>query len=134
MVTYNSKVGLELVIPLSILFFGIGGFMAYQGIWVGLGITLLCSLFIIHIFSTTVYQINTDTLRINSGFFFQECIEIKSIRKVSKSRNILQSPALSLDRIELTYNRFDSILLSPRDKAGFVAELLKRNPSIVVQL
>ncbi|WP_420153406.1 PH domain-containing protein [Siphonobacter sp.] len=108
--------------------------MAYQGIWVGLGIILLCSLLIIHVFATTIYQMDTDTLRITSGFFFHECIEIKSIRKVSESRNILQSPALSLDRIELIYNRFDSILLSPRDKAGFVAELLKRNPTIEVQL
>lgn len=134
MVKYTSKVGLELVIPISILCLGIGGFMAYQGIWIGLGIILLCSLFIIHVFATTIYQMDTDTLRITSGFFFHECIEIKSIRKVSESRNILQSPALSLDRIELIYNRFESILLSPRDKAGFVAELLKRNPTIEVQL
>ncbi len=134
MITYPSKIGLELVLPISILWLGIASFMAYQGIWVGLGILLLCSLFIIHVFSTTIYQMDTDTLRITSGFFFQECIEIKSIRKVSRSGNIIQSPALSLDRIELIYNRFDRILLSPRDTAGFVAELLKRNPSIEVQL
>ncbi|OZI09097.1 hypothetical protein BWI93_05550 [Siphonobacter sp. BAB-5385] len=134
MIIYSSKIGFELVFPISILCLGLASFMAYQGIWVGLGIILLCSLFIIYTFSTTLYQMDTDTLRISSGFFFQECIEIKSIRKVSRSGNILQSPALSLDRIELIYNRFDSILLSPRDKAGFVAELLKRNPSIEVQL
>jgi len=38
----------------------------------------------------------------------------------------------SLDRLEIFYNRFDSVVISPEDKAGFIAELTKLNPEIEV--
>jgi hypothetical protein len=42
----------------------------------------------------------------------------------------MSSPALSLDRIEIFYNKFDSVIISPKNKADFVAELKSINPAI----
>ena len=43
-------------------------------------------------------------------------IDIKSIRKIIETYNPLSSPAASIDRLEIFYNKFDSILISPKDK------------------
>lgn len=57
-----------------------------------------------------------------------------SIKNISETRNPISSPALSLDRLEIVYNRFDSVLISPADKIDFIAELLHRKPDIEVGL
>lgn len=61
-------------------------------------------------------------------------IEIKNIKKIYKTRNPLSSPALSIDRIAIVYNKYDEVLISPKDKEQFVEDLLKINPTIEVKL
>lgn len=61
-------------------------------------------------------------------------VEIQTIRKIYKTRNPLSSPALSLDRIAIVYNKFDEVLISPKNKKEFIDELLKINPDIVVEI
>ncbi|WP_333876952.1 PH domain-containing protein [Flavobacterium sp.] len=61
-------------------------------------------------------------------------IDIMKIKKIYSTNNPLSSPALSLDRIAVTYNTFDEILISPKNRAEFIAELLKINPNIVVEV
>jgi hypothetical protein len=61
-------------------------------------------------------------------------VEIQTIRKIYKTRNPLSSPALSLDRIAIVYNKYDEVLISPKYKKEFVDELLKINPAIVVEI
>lgn len=59
-------------------------------------------------------------------------IDINSIKKVYRTNNPLSSPALSLDRIAIVYNKYDEILISPKDQSAFIAHLLSINPNIVV--
>lgn len=59
-------------------------------------------------------------------------IDIKTIRKIYNTNNPLSSPALSLDRIAVVYNKFDEILISPKEKKAFIEALLKINPDIEV--
>jgi len=61
-------------------------------------------------------------------------IDIKTIRKVYATRNPLSSPALSINRIAIVYNKYDEILISPKNREDFISELLKVNPSIEVKL
>lgn len=131
---YKSKIGLELIVPLSILLAGTGGLMRYKQIWPGVAIIALITFFIMHLFATTYYKVDTYMVQIKSGLFFSKSLEIKSIKRIVETRNPISSPALSLDRIELIYNRFDSVLISPKDKKGFIQELIKVNPGIEVQL
>ena len=60
-------------------------------------------------------------------------IEISTIRKIYRTNNPLSSPALSLDRIAIVYNKFDEILISPKERNEFIKELLKINPSIEIK-
>jgi len=61
-------------------------------------------------------------------------IDIKTIRKVYATKNPLSSPALSINRIAIVYNKYDEILLSPENRKDFVEELLKVNPNIEVKI
>ncbi|GAB3340732.1 hypothetical protein GCM10027299_54370 [Larkinella ripae] len=83
---------------------------------------------------TTHYRIDRNILKIQSGFLVHQDISIESIKRISETNNPISSPALSLDRIEILYNRFDSVLISPKDKTGFIADLLRQKPDIEVRL
>jgi hypothetical protein len=47
-------------------------------------------------------------------------IRLDEIHGVRTSRSLLASPALSLQRIEITYGNGRRILLSPEDRDGFL--------------
>jgi hypothetical protein len=80
-------------------------------------------------FRTVKYKIEGQYLRI-----WTTKIDIHSIKKVYRTNNPLSSPALSLDRIAIVYNKYDEILISPKDRSAFIAELLSINPAIEVVL
>lgn len=61
------------------------------------------------------------------------------INKISKIENVktwyvtsILKPALGSYGLTITYNKFDDIYLSPKNKSEFVAELLKINPNIQI--
>lgn len=136
MTTYKSKFGYEIFFFL-ILFFGlIIGFMIYQRepleavISVG-GIFLLIYLLFFYLnFSTEYIIANDGVLKIKCGFLYNKWFDIKKIKSIAKTKNLISSPEPSLDRIELTYGEFDVVVISPKDKIGFARELTKINPKI----
>lgn len=96
----------------------------------GLSIAMLAVLGLIgFMFWKIKYEIDEKTLKI-----WWITVEIQSIQKIYKTRNPLSSPALSLDRIAIVYNKYDEVLISPKDKKEFVKALLKINPNILVEL
>ena len=79
----------------------------------------------------TCYTINTDgTLNIKCGFFMNVNIPINSIKNIEPTHTILSAPALSFDRMEVFYGRYDSVVISPVDPEDFIAELKNINPAI----
>lgn len=90
--------------------------------------------FIGHMLLTTYYQVEGNTLTIKCGFLINQEVKIDTIRKIKETSNPLSAPAASLDRLEIAFNKFDNVLISPKDKAGFINELTKLNPGIEVQL
>jgi len=90
--------------------------------------------FILHMFLNTKYFIEGDELKVQCGFIKYKPFKIKSMKKISKTNNIISSPAVSFDRIEITYGKFDEIILSPKDKHKFADDLLKINPDIINNL
>ncbi len=69
---------------------------------------------------STKYTVNKDTLLVQSGPFRWR-IARNEITKISASKSILSSPAMSLDRIRIDYaGGRNSILISPKDKDGFL--------------
>lgn len=129
---YKSEIGLELSIPIGVLLLALGGLMIWNRVWIGLVIILITVIFILHLFSTTYYLIAGDQLRIKSGFFVDMTISIPSITKIRETHNPVSSPALSLHRLEIKYNRFDYVLISPKDRTHFIADLLHVSDQIEV--
>jgi len=71
----------------------------------------------------TRYELTPGRLRIRCGPF-RWTTPLNEIRAVEPTRNPLSSPALSLvDRLRIDYGRGSSVMISPRDKARFLAEL-----------
>ncbi len=132
MINYKSKLGLELIIPISLLF----GYALFELIaeksWLGVLIILLTISFIFYTFLSINYKIEKEKLNVKCAFIINENIEIKSIRKITETYNPLSSPAASINRIEIFYNKFDSILISPKNKKDFIQDILKINPNIEV--
>lgn len=90
--------------------------------------------FIWFVSKSTRYIVDGNLLIVKCMFIVNEKIEINKIRKIEKTNSILSSPALSLDRIAIKYNKFDEVYISPQEKQFFVNELLKINPEIEVRI
>jgi Bacterial PH domain len=131
---FYSKIGMEVVVPIGLIIGFTSAIMIAQKAWAGLAINLLVILFIVHLITTTFYQLEGKSLRIKSGFIINKLIMIDSIRKIQKSNSLFSSPAASLDRLEIFYNKYDSILISPKDNQKFLAELQKINPTIEIDV
>ncbi len=133
MTKYHSKIDLVLLLPLIL---GLGGgvvFMMLAHAWVGLIIIVLASLFIAHVFLTTYYIVDSNTLIIRSGYLVNMRIDITTIKEIAETRDAISSPALSFDRLYIKYNQKSDVIVSPKDKEGFIQELLLVNPSIKVK-
>ncbi len=132
---FRSKIGLELAIPL-VLVFGITGMiiMSTPASLIG-GIILLCTAaFIVHLFITTCYTVEGNTLRIQCGFLYNDRIDISSIQQISETNNPLSSPATSIDRLEIRYGQSGMVLISPKEKQAFIREIQALNPAVKVVL
>jgi len=67
----------------------------------------------------TYYTVDKQTLRIVSGpFRFR--VSLDDIHSIKATGNPLSSPALSLDRIMITYGNNRKIMVSPADRRGFL--------------
>ncbi|OKS85556.1 hypothetical protein RG47T_1002 [Mucilaginibacter polytrichastri] len=82
----------------------------------------------------TKYTINNDALIIKSGLIIKIDIDIKKIKKVIPNNTIWSAPALSSDRIEIFYNTYDSVVISPKNKKEFIEMLKQINPAIVSEV
>jgi len=131
---YRSKIGKEIVIPIVAIIGGVLIFMIVVKAWAGILVILLVSAFILHLFATTYYTITGDVLNVRSGLIIDTNIEIGKITKITATRNMLSSPALSLDRLEISYNKYDSVQISPKDKELFIQALKNINNRIVCEL
>jgi hypothetical protein len=97
--------------------------------WV-LVLTLTPQALVIWILARTFYVVDEDSLLVRSGPF-RWTIPLASVRSLSATRNPLSSPALSLDRIAVDHAG-GRLLLSPRNKAGFVRAILAIAPGVMV--
>jgi hypothetical protein len=134
--TFRSKVDawLRLVVAGGV---GAMWLSAVRRIWAGRSIDaldvlvpLLATAFIVWVFSGTYYVITADVLIVHAGPI-RRTVPLQSIQRLRATHNPLSSPALSLDRIEVTYGS-KRILVSPRDKRGFVNAVMERVPTVTL--
>lgn len=75
--------------------------------------------------ASTAYTLNDTELVVRAGPFKWR-VPIHEIRSVTPTRSALSSPALSLDRLCIEYCDSRSIMVSPRNRDGFLLELEAR--------
>jgi hypothetical protein len=93
-------------------------------------VPLLATAFVVWVFRATYYVITADALIVQAGPI-RRTVPLQSIQRLRATRNPLSAPALSLDRIEVTYGS-RRLLVSPQDKRGFVNAVMKRAPAVVL--
>jgi uncharacterized membrane protein YraQ (UPF0718 family) len=134
MTTYKAKPEFVLITPLLIILVVFGFIMAYNKAWAGLVVMIIIASVVTHMFLTTYYQVEDRVLKVKSGFLFKKIIAIDSIKKIGNAKGLLNSSATSPDRIEINYNKSNSIIISPKDTTGFIGELKKIKPDIEFDL
>ena len=73
----------------------------------------------------TGYTVTDELLIVRSGPFSWN-VRISEIKSVRRVRDMASSPALSLDRVLVSYGPGKELMVSPRDEDRFVTEISKR--------
>ncbi|MBS7332625.1 MAG: PH domain-containing protein [Weeksellaceae bacterium] len=135
-IKYPSKIGIELILIAYLPFIYLFYFVYKEFNLVGTIVIGILFIFMTYLLFSTVYTIDSYSkkLVIQSGFIFHKKIDIEHIKAIKKSRSWISSPALSIDRIEISYNTYDSVLISPKNREQFIQELQQINPNIELQL
>lgn len=90
------------------------------------GIELLVLALIVGTLRSTRYEVTGREVIVRSPPFRWR-IEIESIESIRPSRSLVSSPALSLDRLEIRYSGDRRMLISPRDREGFLEAVVARS-------
>lgn len=130
MVKYRSKIGWFLVLVLLVMIGAVVYVLLKEPMGMGAVVLLLATLFMVYFLLTTYYEIGDGVLRIKSGFLINRTILITNIKKIEATNRPVGAPAASLDRLEVYYNKYQSIILSPKKKRMFVGHLIRLNPKI----
>ncbi|MGB3585831.1 MAG: PH domain-containing protein [Tunicatimonas sp.] len=139
MQVFKSKIGYELLIPITLIVGAIPIWVIVDGapveaIVVVSLIILVTYAFVLYILLGTTYTIiDNRYLTVRSGFTKYKPIAIGTIKAIFKTNNLTSSPAPSFDRIKIYYGNGNSIIISPKDKQKFVSALKNINPGISYQ-
>ncbi|RFS15401.1 hypothetical protein D0T08_14705 [Emticicia sp. C21] len=132
---FNSKISYWLFVPLLCFLMVLLVMTVMQKLWIGIIVLLGATALILSFLFRTYYQIEGDTLKIVCGFLFKQEVDIKKIRKIEKTDNPISSPALSVrDRIEIYYDKYDSVIISPERQTEFIQILKLINKNISTNL
>ena len=100
-----------------------------------IGITSLVIGLFLWIYFGTYYKIENGYLYHRSGPFFGK-MKISSIQKITYHSGwyvpVVYKPSTDIVGVIITYNKFDDIYFSPKDRDKFVEDLLKINLKIEV--
>lgn len=134
-ILYRSKIGVEIVALLAAGM--IPGFITTLADDKQDKSEVLCILIPIYILVfglilSTRYKIDGNMLRIYVLVFPYKPIDITTITKIKETNNPISAPATSIDRLGITHSK-GYMLVSPKDKPGFIAALQHINPDIIFQ-
>lgn len=97
-------------------------------------ISLLMALLVLHVFFNTYYRITADGMLVaHCSIFPEKRIAIEQIEAIEPSLMPVSSYALSLNRLIVWADGKPWMLISPVNRANFIRELQKINPSIQIK-
>lgn len=128
---YRSKVDVWLVVVLVGVPIGLVDFLL-DGVGIDdrfatllmLSVVVAMLGFFLWLCASTSYSIIGEFLSVKSGPF-SWMIPIDEIASIEPTHNPASSPALSLDRLVIRYGHGAELMISPKDKSGFIEELKK---------
>ncbi|MEM9998203.1 MAG: PH domain-containing protein [Bacteroidota bacterium] len=135
-ITYRSKVDrwIAVAIGLTVLVsLGTTGLLLVEGkpwgwligaVLVGVGAVWPAWAFL-----TTAYHFSDDQLVIRCGPSVTR-VPLDEITAIKPTRDPLSAPALSLDRLRITYGARKQVLISPQDQAAFLKALQERTATL----
>ena len=132
---FRSKIGAIMIIPAAILILAGAPATAMamsEGRPVLAAVFTLPFALVAWILLTTKYQITADHLVIRCAFLTSR-VPLRSIVHVRPTRTILSAPALSLDRLEITYDGGIAVI-SPAKREEFLAEIRARCPRAEIRV
>ena len=88
-------------------------------------VSLFCLALCVWTLLGTYYVIDATSLVVRSGPFHWT-VALRDIRSVQETRDIRSGPALSFDRLRIEYGAGRVLLISPREKDAFLADLARR--------
>ncbi|MCL6265309.1 PH domain-containing protein [Flagellimonas myxillae] len=130
---YRSKVGPVLLIFILLIYGAATYFLLMDWNWTGGVIHFSVMILTLYLLFSISYEVKGRELLINYAAFYQKKLDISTITHIGESRNPMGSPAASLDRLGISY-KGGFVLVSPKDKKGFVDHLTSINPRITIQL
>lgn len=86
---------------------------------------------LIWLWFSTGYLVENNTLKMLVGPF-KQTIDIQRIKKITKERSIVTSPALAVDRLIIQYGHCKYVSISPKKEYEFIKLLLSKNPHIQI--
>ncbi len=90
--------------------------------------TLLGSVaLVVWIGAMTAYRLTERELLVASGPL-RVRVPLAQIQRITRTRSVLSAPALSLDRLEVTYAKGQAVVISPKDQAAFFVAVAARAP------
>lgn len=136
MKTFKSKTSGSLFAPLTLFTSFMGLFQPKKDNPTFILVIIIIILLIIIIaftIQTTKYIFIKDNLYIRYAYSIIKIINTPSIKEIkyfsNEGRNYY---SLSHDRIEIIYSNDKSIVISPKDKDGFIEEIQLVNPKLIV--
>ena len=106
--------------------------LVYDFSWILVIIVALILFFALFSLFDIRYTIHNNILSVKYSMLSTTNYDINQIRKIKDTNSILAAPAASLDRIEIYFiQQKIPLIISPKDKNGFIRNLQSINPDIV---
>ncbi|WP_158232019.1 PH domain-containing protein [Sporosarcina sp. P16b] len=112
----GEPVGWQLITYKSVLGYIIGASTLTLLLWIWFG---------------TGYKVEGELLKLTFGPF-KRIIHINEIKKINRTKNPFTAPALSVDRLEILFGKYDVINISPKNESELIHSLLAVNPNIQI--
>ena len=127
---YPTKVSITLILIISLIMGCILISLAVSSKWIPFFINLLLYVSVVYLMVSIKYEINDSQLIIHQAMG-KMVIDINTIKSIEPTHTILSAPASSLDRLCISYNKYDDVVISPGRKEEFIRQLHSINPNIV---
>lgn len=129
---HGSKVDswlLLLVVSLAMFMLLLATMLSLRGGgWLGLVLLLVGAVLPMWVVMSTRYHITENELRVRAGPFRWR-VELSEIKAVSACHSVRLAPALSRERLQITYGKGQQLMVSPPDRYGFIFDLGVTDPN-----